>query len=166
MYARALRVVVDPHLAEEAVQEAFVRAWRGCATFDPALGRLGSWLVAITGNVAVDLVRARARRPPVASQEHVDSAGTYLTDRALDQVLLRHQLTGALDTIGADQRAAVVETILRDRSYADVAGELGIPAATVRTRVHYALKRLRIAMADTAETAETGSHAQVRASAA
>jgi hypothetical protein len=71
-----------------------------------------------------------------------------VTDRALEQVLLRDQLAGALDTIGADQRAAVVETILRDRSYADVAGELGIPAATIRTRVHYALKRLRAAMTD------------------
>jgi RNA polymerase sigma-70 factor, ECF subfamily len=41
-----------------------------------------------------------------------------------------------------------VETILRDRSYADVAGELGLPAATIRTRVHYGLKRLRTALAE------------------
>jgi RNA polymerase sigma-70 factor, ECF subfamily len=151
MYSRAVRIVVDPHLAEEAVQEAFVRAWRRCGSFDPALGRTGAWLVAITANVSVDLVRARARRPPVAPVEDSDAAvasAAATTDRALEQVLLRDQLSGALKTIGAEQRMAVVETILRDRSYADVAGELGLPAATIRTRVHYGLKRLRTALAE------------------
>jgi RNA polymerase sigma-70 factor (ECF subfamily) len=151
MFARAVRIVSDPHLAEEAVQEAFVRGWRACATFDPTLGQPGSWLVAITAHVAVDLVRARARRPPVAGgdlAEVADDGWRAVTDRRLEQVLLRDELASALDTIGADQRVAVVETILRDRSYADVAGELGIPAATIRTRVHYALKRLRAAMID------------------
>jgi RNA polymerase sigma-70 factor (ECF subfamily) len=147
MFARAVRIVGDPHLAEEAVQEAFVRGWRACATFDPTLGQPGSWLVAITGNVAVDLVRARARRPPVAGSDSAQ-APRAVTDARLEQVLLRDELAGALDTIGPDQRAAVVETILRDRSYADVASELGVPAGTVRTRVHYALKRLRAALLD------------------
>jgi RNA polymerase sigma-70 factor (ECF subfamily) len=154
MFARAVRIVSDPHLAEEAVQEAFVRGWRACATFDPMRGQPGSWLVAITAHVAVDLVRARARRPPVAGgdfAEVADDGWRAGTDRRLEQVLLRAELAGALDVIGADQRVAVVETILRDRSYADVAGELGVPAATIRTRVHYALKRLRAAMIDSTD---------------
>src|SRR4051812_41162131 len=67
MLARARRVVVDPHLAEEAVQEALLRAWRGCAAFDPAGGPLGNWLVVITRNAAIDMAKARSRRLPVAS---------------------------------------------------------------------------------------------------
>src|SRR4051794_30577846 len=59
---RARGIVVDPHLAEEAVQEAFTRAWRACATFDPTVGPLVNWLLAITANIAVDLVKARRRR--------------------------------------------------------------------------------------------------------
>src|SRR4051812_43010875 len=66
MLARARHVVVDPDLAEEAVQDAFVRAWQGCGTFD---GRRGEpvvhWLLAITRNAAIDLARARGRRPPL-----------------------------------------------------------------------------------------------------
>ena len=60
LLARARRVVVDRYLAEEAVQEAYLRAWRACATFDPDGSPLVNWLLAITGNVAIDLVRARA----------------------------------------------------------------------------------------------------------
>src|SRR3989440_12612420 len=67
LLARARRIVVDPVLAEDVVQEAFLRAWRACATFDPAGGPLVNWLLAITANTAIDMVKARVRRPPLAS---------------------------------------------------------------------------------------------------
>jgi RNA polymerase sigma-70 factor (ECF subfamily) len=135
-------ILVDPDLAEEAVQEAFLRAWRSCATFDPAGGPLLPWLLAITRNVAIDLARARGRRLKV-------SAAAAPTDVAVggishpDLVVLRTQLHDALTGLGADHRRAIVETILRDRPPAEVAAELGIPAGTVRTRVHYGLRQLR-----------------------
>src|SRR3974390_3388785 len=142
MLARARRIVVDPDLAEDVVQEAFVRAWRACSSFDPAGGPLVNWLLVITANTAVDMVKARVRRPPLASgpaQEDVPAAG--LGD--IDRVILRTQLRQALSSLGAHHRAAVVETVLRDRSHADVAAELGVSPGTLRTRVHYALRRLR-----------------------
>jgi RNA polymerase sigma-70 factor (ECF subfamily) len=67
-------------------------------------------------------------------------------------VVLRTQLHDALTGIGADQRRAIVETILRDRPPAEVAAELGIPAGTVRTRVHYGLRQLR-GLLETADAA-------------
>jgi RNA polymerase sigma-70 factor, ECF subfamily len=148
LFARARRVVVDPDLAQEAVQEAFLRGWRACSTFDPAGGPVLSWLLAITGNAAVDLARARARRPQLAPSPSAAAEPASSATSELDLVLLRAQLGDALATIGTDHRTAVVETILRDRSYADVATELGIPAGTLRTRVHYALRRLRQAISD------------------
>jgi len=60
-----------------------------------------------------------------------------------DTVVLRHELLDALSGIGPAHRHVVVETVLRDRSHADVAAELGIPAGTVRSRLHYALRELR-----------------------
>jgi RNA polymerase sigma-70 factor (ECF subfamily) len=145
MLARARRIVVDPALAEEAVQEAFVRGWRACSTFDPADGPLVNWLLVITGNVAIDLIKARVRRPPLSSVPPDETpASSRISD--VDLVLLRAQLRHALTRLGAHHRHAVVETILRDRPYADVAAELGIPAGTLRTRVHYALRQLRSAL--------------------
>lgn len=143
LLARARRVVVDPALAEEAVQEALVRAWRNCSAFDPAGAPMLHWLLAITRNVAIDLAKARGRAPqPVAiGPDEAAAAPAGIGD--VDLLLLRAQLRGALAGIGAEHRGAVVETILRDRPYAEVAAELGIPAGTVRTRVHYGLRRMR-----------------------
>ena len=142
MLARARRIVVDPDLAEDVVQEAFLRAWRACSSFDPAGGPLVNWLLVITANTAVNMVKARVRRPPLASgsaDEEAPAAG--LGD--IDRLILRSQLRHALSRIGAHHREAVVETVLRDRPYAEVAAELGITPATLRTRVHYGLRRLR-----------------------
>src|SRR5207247_984287 len=67
LLARARRIVVDPDLAEDVVQEAFLRAWRACSSFDPAGGPLVNWLLVITAHTAIDMVKARVRRPPLAS---------------------------------------------------------------------------------------------------
>jgi RNA polymerase sigma-70 factor (ECF subfamily) len=153
LLARARRIVVDPDLAEDVVQEAFLRAWRACSSFDPAGGPLVNWLLVITANTAVDMVKARVRRPPLASgpdQENVPAAG--LGD--IDRVILRSQLRQALSRLGAHHREALVETVLRDRPHADVAAELGVSPGTLRTRVHYALRRLRSVL-EAEEAAET-----------
>jgi len=151
MLARARRVVVDPDLAEDVVQEAFLRAWRACSSFDPRGGPLVNWLLVITANTAIDMVKARVRRPPVASgSADEDTPAAGLND--IDRLILRSQLRHALSRIGARHREAVVETVLRDRPYAEVAAELGIAPATLRTRVHYGLRRLRCLL-ETADAA-------------
>ena len=142
LLARARRIVVDPDLAEDVVQEAFLRAWRACSSFDPAGGPLVNWLLVITGNTAIDMVKARLRRPPLASGPASDNApAAGIND--IDLLILRSQLRQALSSIGAHHRDAVVETVLRDRPYADLAAELGVTPGTLRTRVHYGLRQLR-----------------------
>ena len=142
LLARARRVVVDPDLAEDVVQEAFLRAWRSCSSFDPAGGPLVNWRLVITANTAIDMVKARLRRPPLASGPADDKASAASIDD-IDLLILRSQLRQALCSIGPRHRDAVVETVLRDRPHADVAAEFGISPATLRTRVHYGLRRLR-----------------------
>ncbi len=142
LLARARRIVVDPDLAEDVVQEAFLRAWRACGSFDPAGGPMVNWLLVITARTAIDMVKARVRRPPLASVPADQNApGDGLSD--IDRLILRSELRDALSSIDALHRDAVVETVLRDRPYAEVAAEFGVPPGTVRTRVHYGLRRLR-----------------------
>jgi len=141
LYGFAVRSLGDRGLAEEAVQEAFLRAWRAGDRFDPELGSLRTWLFAILRNVVIDLGRARAARPSVA-------VGTPEIEHhePLEQVLLSWQVEEALRRIGDQHRQVLVETYYKGRPYAEVAAELGVPEGTVKSRVYYGLRALRNAL--------------------
>jgi RNA polymerase sigma-70 factor (ECF subfamily) len=133
----------DRGLAEEAVQETFVRAWRYADRYDPALASLRTWLFAILRNVVIDLARARSIRPSLSTEpDRLDAHGTAVIDDT-DAVLTAWELAEALDQLSEEHRRAIVETHLRSRSYTDVAAELGVPVGTVRSRVFYGLRALR-----------------------
>lgn len=145
LHWRAMNRLGDPGLAEHAVQETLLRAWRACASYDPERGSVRTWLLTIERNVLIDTARARAARPGDTQWdeigEHAENrcAGPDFTDNLTDGMLV----AGLLAQLPAPQRDAVEQVILRDRAYHDVAAEMGIPVGTVKTRVHYALRSLR-----------------------
>ena len=144
LYRFARRSLGDAGLAEEAVQETFVRAWRASATYDPARSSQRTWLFAIVRNVVIDLARARRVRPPVAAR--VDGADTTRADDDIDRVLTTWQVEAALAALDDEHRRVLVEVHWRGRPYAEVARDLGIPAGTVKSRVYYGLRALRGAL--------------------
>jgi RNA polymerase sigma-70 factor, ECF subfamily len=141
LYGFAMRSLSDSGLAEEAVQETFVRAWRAGSRYDPELGSLRTWLFAILRNVVIDLGRARSTRPVPSDAEPVETG-----HEPLEELLVTWQVEEALRRIGDAHRHALVETHLRGRSYTEVASELGIPEGTVKSRVYYGLRALRNAL--------------------
>src|SRR6201996_3230618 len=142
LYGFAVRSLGDSGLAEEAVQETFVRAWRAGERFDPKIGSLRTWLFAILRNVVIDLGRARAARPRVAGE----NAGVEPSVEPLEQALVAWQVEEAMRRIGEDHRRVLLETHFRARPYAEVAEELGVPEGTIKSRVYYGLKALRVAL--------------------
>jgi RNA polymerase sigma-70 factor (ECF subfamily) len=140
LYGFAMRSLRDHGLAEEAVQETFVRAWRAGDRFDPEIGSLRTWLFAILRNVVIDLGRARSARPEV-----LDEAPEG-TDEPLEQALLAWQVEEALRRIGTSHRQVIIETHFRGRPYAELATELGVPEGTIKSRVYYGLRALRNAL--------------------
>jgi RNA polymerase sigma-70 factor, ECF subfamily len=140
LYGFATRSLGDAGLAEEAVQETFLRAWRAGKRFDPEIGSLRTWLFAILRNVVIDLGRARAARPSVVESDAEPSV------EPIEETLLAWQVEEAMRRIGDQHREILVETYYRGRPYAEVAAELGIPVGTVKSRVYYALRALRIAL--------------------
>lgn len=147
LYRFARRSLGDAGLAEEAVQEAFLRAWRASASYDPARASQRTWLFAILRNVVIDLVRARRSRPPLAAaaDERRPSEGTPADD-GIDRMLTVWEVEAALANLADDHRQALVEVHWRGRPYADVALELGIPEGTVKSRVYYGLRAMREAL--------------------
>ena len=133
----------DHARSEDVVQETFVRAWRNAARLDESRGSVRAWLFTVARNIVIDEWRtARARRElPVAE---VPESGDP-TDRT-DQRLLAWVVADALLRLSAEHRAVLVECYFRGSSVADAAERLGIPEGTVKSRTHYALRALRLAL--------------------
>lgn len=144
IYRFAVRALHDPGLAEEVVQDTFLRAWRARDRYDSAAGSPRTWLFAIARNVAADLARARAARP--RSSELRDEAG--FVDDPSEHVHRSWQVEEALERLSHDHRYVVVEIAVNQRACSDVAVDLGVPEGTVRSRLYYALRALGFALAD------------------
>jgi RNA polymerase sigma-70 factor (ECF subfamily) len=139
----AARALGDAGLAEDAVQEAFVRAWRASASYDPARSSQRTWLFAILRNVVIDFARSRRSRPPLAGGSDGTDAAT--TDE-IDRVLTAWQVEAALAQLAADHREVLVEVHWRGRPYAEVAEAMGVPEGTIKSRVYYGLRAMRSAL--------------------
>ena len=141
------RALNDDGLAEEAVQETFLRAWRAADRYDPHRSSLRTWMFAIARNVTIDLARARSARPEQrrgpAEVEHTQEEEAKDTT---EESLRSWEVEEALRQIGPHHRHAIVETYYRDRPCAEVAAEAGVPVGTMRSRLYYGLKALRSVM--------------------
>ncbi|GAA4111955.1 sigma-70 family RNA polymerase sigma factor [Nocardioides fonticola] len=151
IYRFALRSLADPGAAQDATQETFLKAWRHADRFDPELASLRVWLFGIARNVVIDQLRHQQVRPwqrpvepPTTSDRTPLPADT--ADDPAEELMTRWVVQEALARIAEPQRAAIVQVHLRQRPYAEVAAELGVPIGTLRSRVFYGLKALRATM--------------------
>ena len=138
LFRFALRQLGDRGAAEDVVQEVFLRAWRSAESFDAQRGSLRVWLFSIARNLVVDQTRRSAVRPatPMAGGDGGFAEAT-MTAWTVEEALRR---------LSEEHRVALVETYLRGRPYAEVAVDLQVPVGTVRSRVFYGLKALRLVL--------------------
>ncbi len=141
LFGFAVRSLGDAGLAEEAVQETFLRAWKAGERYDPEIGSLRTWLFAILRNVVIDMGRARASRPRVGPEQGIEPSV-----EPLERALVAWQVEEAMRRIGDDHRQVLLETHFKARPYAEVAEEMGVPEGTIKSRVYYGLKALRVAL--------------------
>jgi RNA polymerase sigma-70 factor (ECF subfamily) len=135
--AFAARAVRDEDLAEDLVQETFLRAFRHASTFDRARGSSRTWLYAIMRNLLVDVVRQHARRPRTA--ELVDE---WPATDEVDALLSSLTAGEAVQRLTADHQQVILHSYVAQRPTAEIAELLGIPVGTVRSRLFYARKAL------------------------
>ena len=148
LYRFVLRGLGDPGAAQDVVQETFLKAWRRADLYDPVLSSLRVWLFGIARNTMLDHARAARVRPwQAALVDPPTAARVGEADDDPSEALVQSWLVEeALRRLPEHHRTAIVLTHLKDRPHDEVAAELGIPVGTLRSRIFYGLKGLRLAM--------------------
>jgi RNA polymerase sigma-70 factor (ECF subfamily) len=134
----AVNALGDRGLAEDCVQETFLRAWRARGRFDGERGGERTWLFAIARNVIADALRGRARVSGMSALEQVAEPAAEHPD-PLDRLGMIEELAKLSD----DHRAVIVAVHVQGCTYQELAARTGVPVATLRTRAFYALRALR-----------------------
>jgi RNA polymerase sigma-70 factor (ECF subfamily) len=146
LYTVAYRLTGDHDDAQDLVQEVLIRVGKGLATYQP--GSLEGWLSRIATNAFLDDVRRRRRRPQEVPAEHTDRvlSAEKAADEAHEAEVLPADVGEALRRLPEDYRAAVVLCDVVGLSYQEIADTLGVPAGTVRSRIHRGRSLLRKAL--------------------
>jgi RNA polymerase sigma-70 factor (ECF subfamily) len=135
----------DRQQAEDVVQETMLRAWRQSGRLDLTEPSLMPWLATVARRIVIDDKRRKSARPAETGDGMLENApAADTTDELLRKVLVGE----ALQSLSAAHREVLNETILRDHTVNEAAESLGIPVGTVKSRVYYALKALRVVLAE------------------
>ncbi len=143
LYATAYHLLGDADLAADAVQQAFLQAWRAAASFDPRRG-LAPWLYAITRRAAIDAYRRQRRHAThVSLEESWSVGGEVATDGpSLDATWTVWQVRRALGQLHPDERRVLQLAYYAGLTQREVAAALGIAVGTVKSRTARAQRRL------------------------
>lgn len=148
LYALLLRILKQEDVAEEALQDVFVRIWIKAGSYTAGRGAPLSWLASIARHRALDLLRQRS--PEVGLPEDPETAESVLYDRDSPQPDREQEIMQSLDAVqdGLDklvpeQRQALVAAFFEGVSYRELAARTGVPEGTLKSRVRRGLIELR-----------------------
>jgi RNA polymerase sigma-70 factor (ECF subfamily) len=155
VYGVGLKILGNRSLAEDLVQEVFLKVWRSADTFDSSRGSFSTWLYRVTRSCALDLYRKRASRvrqvpdgaPHIAAARD-SSAGPQ---EVVDESWLSWRVSRALEALDAPRREVIELAYFGGLSQREVSERTGVPLGTVKTRTASAFRRLRreLAVGDT-----------------
>ncbi|MBA3527797.1 MAG: sigma-70 family RNA polymerase sigma factor [Propionibacteriaceae bacterium] len=136
----AMRLTHDRQLAEDVVQEVLLKAWKdpGLMTRDEAAAR--AWLFTSCRNLIIDRWRSAAARHELRTGHLPEQSDTGATSLVLDRWLIAESLSG----LSAEHRTVINAAYYEGRSVADISSRLQIPEGTVKSRLHYGLRTLRL----------------------
>lgn len=145
----ARRILRDATLAEEVVQEVFLKVWNAPERFDPERGSLRSYLLTHTHGRSIDLIRSESSRRTREEREAwmTAEAGPSI-DEEVWQMALAERVRASLVSIPETERSVIELAYFGGLTYRQVASRLGLPEGTVKSRIRSGLRRLHGAMTE------------------
>jgi RNA polymerase sigma-70 factor (ECF subfamily) len=143
----ALRILRDRALAEDVLQESYVKVWRHAASYDPAIASPMTWMATIVRHGAIDALRKR-QLEALGNEEELATVASADPDPVEEMHLarLRPKALAAFARLPEEKRRLIMLAYLRDRSRQDLSQRFGVPANTVKTHLRRALLELRTTM--------------------
>jgi RNA polymerase sigma-70 factor, ECF subfamily len=142
-YGVALRILRDEKLAEDAVQEGFLAAWRNADRYMPERAQASTWLLTLVHRRAVDLVRRENRRQAEALPDDTDYAASGSAEDDAWLRFERERVQAALSKLPDQQREALELAYYGGFTQSELAERLGQPVGTIKSRMFTGLARLR-----------------------
>jgi RNA polymerase sigma-70 factor, ECF subfamily len=154
VFSFAVRIVRDARVAEEVLQEAFMRSWQQSGRFELNRGNYASWLLSITHNLAIDELRRSQRRPQRADmvditdvlRSEVDT--TVNIEEAAEATELRGVIRTAMDSLPEAQRRVIELAFFEGLSQREIAAFLDEPLGTIKTRMRLGMQKLKDLLAE------------------
>jgi RNA polymerase sigma-70 factor, ECF subfamily len=142
VFSLGMRLLGSREAAEELTQDVFLTAWRKAARFDPARGRLSTWLMTIAHNLAVDRLRrdTGARRPTLVLVDEVPDEPGVSEEDAIEE---RDAASRALASLTDAERQLVTRAYFGGLTAREISEADGVPLGTVKTRLRTAMIKVR-----------------------
>ena len=151
VFGVGLKILGERSLAEELVQDVFLKVWRSSHTFDPSRGSFSTWLYRVTRSVAIDLYRKRSSRVSQVSNGDLHIAAVRDPSdgpqEVVDESWLSWKVSRALDVLDAPHREVIELAYFGGLSQREVSERTGMPLGTVKSRTASAFKSLRAELA-------------------
>ena len=144
IYRFGLNLLGDAGLADELVQECFVRLWRTAGRFDLSRGTVAAYMFVMGRSIAADLRKRPSSRPLML----VDEAQIPAQPDSVDQILETLMMRDALDSLSAAHREVLILVHAEGLTQSQIAERLGLPLGTVKTRMYHGLRALRAALGE------------------
>lgn len=150
VYSFAVKSGGDPQYAQDIVQLVFTRLWTTEQGYDPSKGKFINWLLTVTRNIVIDQMRKQRNQTQTISYDelildpgHTSLGEIYALDDEISRRLLKDEIEQAYRYLSVNQIQLIKLLYWEGYTLTEIAGKIGEPLGTVKSRLHQALKTLR-----------------------
>ncbi len=141
LYGIVFRMVNDEAVAQDIIQEGFVKIWQHSLGYDPGKGRLFTWVLSIVRNLAIDAIRKNKRSPEI--HRDTESVTMRVIRAPHEDAAMNHDIEVVLSRLDEQNRSLIEHSYILGYTHPEIAEKFAIPIGTVKTRIRRAMNDLR-----------------------